>query len=142
MKQLKVFIALLLFLVTACAHTGPKARAVQFVVASDGVADEVADGWKDNALARVDFCRKEGYAEAADREACMGKFTTTGDVLEALLEVLVTAQLAVKIAVACESEIKPAVVECVEADWPALEANLMEAWDGIRPLYQEMKGTK
>lgn len=149
MTRFNIFaISLFAFVLSACASTH-KGRAMQVVVASDGVADEMATQWDEQAHARIDKCRAEGHATAEDRTECMGVFAKIKDEVDAALAALVAAQMAIKLAVECESnplkmpdEFLDRCVKDKKADWKALEAQVMEAWDTIRPLFQEIKEGK
>lgn len=133
----RIFTIILLafaLVLSACAST-PQGRATQLVVVSDGVADEVATQWDEHAHDRIAKCRAEEHTEKAARAECMGVFYKTKDELEALLKALILAQTAVKLAVKCDS-----LAECKDdLDWKALEGQLREAVQAIRPILQEIR---
>jgi hypothetical protein len=135
----------LVFVAPGCAST-PKGKATQLVVATDAGADAFADGWSAYVDGEIARCRAGAGGDTAEsRAACLGK-AGEGEALEPLLEALVAAQLAVKIAVECEdnplkvpAEFK---AECVDgnADWNALGAKVLDAWKAVQPFYEAMKG--
>lgn len=140
-----IFILMVSIFIGGCANT-PKGRAVQVVVASDGVADEFAEQWDDLAHARIDKCRAEGHETPDAREKCMGVFAKIKDEVAAAVETLVAAQMAIKLAVECESNPLKMPAEALAkcgtdkaADWKALEAQVMNAVDAIRPIIQEIR---
>lgn len=131
---------------TACAAT-PKGRAVQYVVASDAVADEVADGWDEYVDTEIAHCRETlpgtDLDNKAGREECLG-LAGKGEALEAAMEVLVVSQTAVSVAVMCESNPlkvpQEFISKCVEpTDWKALGADVLKAWENIRPFYEAVR---
>ena len=141
MKKLVINLAALLLLMTSCAAA--KTGATQLVVASDAAADELAQGWGgyvdaeivrcSNLLGGTDRDTKDG------RKECMG-LAGKGEELELGLEVLVAAQLAVKLAVECDAnplktpkEFKMQCVDEAKPDWVVLMKSLGDAWDSIKP---------
>jgi hypothetical protein len=145
----RFIIAVVMFVVAlfigGCAST-PKGRAVQVVVASDGIADEVAEQWAEKGHARIDKCRAEYHETEAARTECMGVFVTAKDELVVLLETLVAAQMAIKLAVECDSNPlkmpKEFLTKCgteKQADWKALYTQVMNAVEAIRPILQEIR---
>lgn len=135
MKQLTAFIILSVCLFIGACATTPQGRATQLVVISDGVADEVSTQWDEQGHDRIVKCREEGHETPEARVECMGVFHAFKDTLEALLEGLIVAQTAVKLAVKCDS-----LESCKdEPDWKALEAKLLEAIAAIRPILQEIR---
>lgn len=147
MKRFTI-ISLFALVFSACAITH-KGRAIQLAVASDGVADEVALQWDKQGHARIDKCRAEGHETKEARGRCMGLYAILKDDVEAMLEALVAAQMAVRLAAECDSNPLKVPVEfldrCVEgeqADWKALAKQITVAWDAIRPLFQEIRKDK
>jgi hypothetical protein len=143
---LSLIIILLVTSPLACATTS-KQRAIQFVVASDALADEIGDGWSTYVDGEIDRCRStlEGTDEDTPegRESCLG-YAAKGDGLETALKALVAAQLAVELAVMCESNPLKVPQEflhkCTEpTDWQALGVAVFDAWQSIRPFYEAMR---
>lgn len=144
MKKITTTLGLALVL-SGCAMTH-KGRAVATVVASDGVADEVAEQWDERAHARIDKCREAELPDEDARRECLGVFALIKDELEAIVASLVAAQSAIKLAVECEDNPlkmpQEALKNCGTAkqtDWRELEAQVMDAVDAIRPLIQEIR---
>ena len=135
-----------------CANTN-KGRAVQFVVASDAAADEIADTYEPFVDKRVAECDAKLDPEKntlQDAKDCLGVASSdSGKSLKGFMEVLVAAQLAIKIAVECEDnplkvpdEFRSNCIEGQEADWTALVTNLTSAWDSLRPFLTAIRGAK
>jgi hypothetical protein len=144
MRNIITLFITMLTILPACATT-PKQRAIQFVVASDAVADELGDGWGGYVDDEIARCRASLSDEADtpdEREKCLG-YAAKGDALELAMEALVVSQVAVEVAVTCESNPlkvpKEFLHKCAEpADWQALEQGVFNAWQNIRPYYEAM----
>lgn len=138
-------------LMLACAAT-PRGRAVQFVMASDAMADEIADEWKPYVQTSVAHCKTMLAGTERDteegRSECMG-LAGEGEKLEAALQGLVVVQKSIEVAVHCESNPLQVPAEFMEkcvagqkANWQDLLTQLMAAWNYIRPFYTAMKSRK
>lgn len=126
-----IFIVALACPMVSCASTH-KGRAVQLVMASDAIADEIAEGWEAGVDAQISHCQSTlGDAATSDQRAdCMGIFGK-GKPLEAATQALVTAQIAIQEGVKCE-----ALKTCPEqVDWKALKATVLDAWNTLLPYY-------
>jgi len=116
-----------------------KARAIRTVVASDAVADELAEIWEPAVDAQVTHCRQTVTEDTKEARAeCMGIFGK-GKALEAGLASLVVVQTAIKEAVKCE-ELNLACAQNV--DWNVLYTNISAALDAIVAYYRAAKGAK
>jgi hypothetical protein len=146
-----IFIVIVTIMMLGCAAT-PRGRAVQFVMASDAMADEIADDWKPYVQASVDECRAKLPGTPKDtpegRAECIG-FAGEGEKLEAGLQALVAVQKSIELAVHCDSNPLQVPAEfmdkCVagkKADWNDLLTQIMSAWNYIRPFYTAMKSRK
>lgn len=117
-----------------CANTH-KGRAVQLVMASDAIADELATAWESGVDAQIEHCKttlsEEDLASSEKKAECMGIFGK-GDGLEAATQTLVSTQLTIKEAVKCE-ELKTCPKE---VDWQALKSTALDAWNALKPYYQ------
>lgn len=133
-----------------CANT-PKGKAIQLVVASDAAADEIANGYEKFVEVKVVECDEKLDPEVnnkEDVEDCLGLADEIqGERLKKMLEILVVAQLAVKIAVECESnplkvpkEFKAKCVDGQAADWKALAVALTSAWSDLAPFFDAVRG--
>lgn len=152
MKMKMVFQFLIVMLVAmamGCAAT-PKGRATQLVVASDGAADEISAGYESYVDAKVAECDAKLDPETntkEDAKDCMGMASSDeGKRLLKMMEVLVAAQLAIKIAIECESnplkvpkEFKTKCIDGQKADWKALAASLISAWEGLAPFFEAVR---
>lgn len=123
----------LAFFLAGCANTH-KGRAIQWVMASDSIADEIAKSWEAGVDAQIEHCKAalgDGENVTAEQRAdCMGIFGK-GEPLEAATQTLVTAQIAIQEAVKCE-----ALKTCPQkVDWNALKVTVLEAWTTLRPYY-------
>lgn len=128
-----IFSVALVSSLTGCANTH-KGRAVQLVMASDAIADEIAKSWSAGVDAQISHCKAalgEGDGVTNEQRAeCMGIFGK-GDPLEAATQTLVSAQTTIKEAVKCE-ELKT----CPEkVDWKALKDTVLDAWNALKPYY-------
>ena len=121
----------------ASSHKG---RAIQLVMASDAVADEVAAGWSAGVDAQIEHCKttlsEEELASSEKKAECMGVFGK-GDALDAATQSLVTVQVTIQEAVKCE-ELKTCPKEI---DWKALKESVLESWDTLKPYYEALKGS-
>jgi len=122
-----------------CASTH-KGRAIQLVMASDAIADEVAAGWSAGIDAQIAHCKEtlseEDLTSPEKKAECMGIFGK-GDLLDAATQSLVTVQTSIKEAVKCE-ELKTCPKE---VDWKALKASVLESWEALKPYYEAVKGS-
>jgi hypothetical protein len=120
---------------TGCANTN-KGRAVQLVMASDAIADEVAGPWEAGVNAQIDHCKSTLGDESIKekREECMGIFGK-GEGLEAATQTLVSTQTAIKEAVKCE-ELKTCPKQ---VDWAELKEAALNAWSALKPYYDAIK---
>ena len=126
-------VALAVFL-AGCANTH-KGRAVQLVMASDAVADEIAQSWEAGVDAQIQHCKAtlgEGEQVTSEqKEDCMGIFGK-GEPLEAATQALVTVQVSIQEAVKCEQ-----LKTCPQkVDWKSLKATALDAWTALRPYYE------
>lgn len=115
-----------------CANTH-KGRAVQLVMASDAIADEIATTWEAGVNAQIDHCKTTLGDDSSQekREECMGIFGK-GEGLEAATQTLVSAQTTIKEAVKCE-ELKTCPKE---VDWQSLKATALDSWAALKPYYE------
>ena len=135
MKRITLTLALLTL--PACANA--KATATGLVVASDAVADTLADAWADGTSARVKECRALNLETAEERAECMGLFhPDEADKVIAAVQALVTVQLTIQEAAECE-ELKTCAQQ---ADWKALAAQAQTAWDAMKPYVLAVKKEK
>lgn len=152
MRHIRNIILLIVTTILLGCATSPRGRAVQFVMASDAMADEIADDWEPYVQESVDACRAKLPGTPKDtpegRAECMG-FAGEGEKLEAGLQALVVVQKAIELAVHCESNPLQVPAEfmdkCVagqKADWRDLLTQIMSAWNYIRPFYTAMKSKK
>ena len=119
--------------VTGCASTH-KGRAVQTVVISDAIADEIADNWDVYVDRKIRECRGKNLQTAEEREACLGT-AAKGSVVETTAESLILVQTSIKEALKCE-ELKT----CPKAvDWKSLYKEAQKVFASIKDLHQEMK---
>lgn len=137
-KRLILSLALITPLM-GCANTH-KGRAIQLVVVSDAVADEVAAGWSAGVDAQIVHCQatlSEDDLESSEKKAeCMGIFGK-GEPLEAATQALVTVQTAIKEAAKCE-ELKSCAKE---VDWQELKGQILAAWEELKPYYEAVRGS-
>lgn len=144
-----VVVTCLLSLSSSCATTH-QGRAIQLVVASDAAADEVADRYKMFVDERVASCDKQLDPEKdtkADAVTCLGLASSeNGTKLKAIIEILVAAQLAIKIAVECDvnplklpDKFREQCVDAKKADWLLLAKQVANAWDDLRPYFEAVK---
>jgi len=101
-------------------------------MASDAIADEIANAWDSGVDAQISHCKSTlGEDSTKDqRSECMGIFGK-GEPLEAATQVLVGAQTAIKEAVKCEQ-----LKTCPkEVDWAALKAAALDSWNALKPYY-------
>lgn len=121
----------------ASSHKG---RAIQLVMASDAIADEIAAGWSAGADAQIEHCKstlsEDDLASPEKKAECMGIFVK-GDVLETATQSLVTVQTTIKEAVKCE-ELKTCAQE---VDWETLKNSVMDSWAALKPYYEALKGS-
>jgi hypothetical protein len=121
----------------ASSHKG---RAIQLVMASDAIADEVAAGWSAGVDAQIEHCKstlsEEDLASSEKKAECMGVFGE-GEGLEAATQSLVTVQTTIKEAVKCE-ELKTCAKE---VDWAELKTSVMDSWTALKPYYEALKGS-
>ena len=123
-------------LLTACASTN-KGRAAQAVIVSDGAADTIAAGWQPFRHLMVDHCRKilPDTADEQDRINCLG-IAAKEEELEALIQSLIAAQVAIKEAIKCED-----LKSCPnEINWKELLAEIQKTWQALSPFLQAVKG--
>lgn len=138
----KLCIGACAFIALSCASV-PRQRAVNLVVATDGIADEFAAVWSAGVYAKIEQCKAKNLPTPEQRRDCLGVFAKSGDEVAALLSALVVAQSAVKAAAECEA--KKAVdipTDCIlpqPGDWRVLVEKMINAWDDIRPLLKEIK---
>lgn len=119
-----------------------KSTATTIVAATDLAADSFADSYKAATEAQVGHCEQQielgkiGDTKA-DKVECMGAFSSENhDKAIAAVEVLITAQMAVKSAAECEE-----LATCVEnPNWKALADQVKSAWAAIKPFVQTVKG--
>ena len=139
-------------LALGCANT-PKGKAIQLVVASDAAADEIAAGYKGYVETKTIQCQDKLDPEVNTKEEakdCLGVASSAGgERLKKILEVLVAAQLVIKLAVECESnplkvpqEFREKCVDAKKADWRLMVDTLMSAWDGLKPYFEAVRGGK
>jgi hypothetical protein len=122
----------LLFL-GACAAT-PRARAVQTVVISDAVADEVSARWTDFVDEKIRECRARDLETPEERRACLGA-AGEGESLAAALDSLVIVQRAVAGALRCEE-----VQSCIQdPDWPELARDALSVFKELERLSEASK---
>jgi hypothetical protein len=144
--------ALLLSTSLACATTH-EGRAIQLVVASDAAADTAAAGYADFRDGMQAKCNAKLDPEVntkSDAKECMGLASSdNGKKFLKIVEVIVAAQLAIKIAVECDTnplklpvEFREQCIDAKAADWKALAATLTSAWDQLRPFYLAIAGSK
>jgi hypothetical protein len=114
-----------------------KQRAIRTVVASDAVADELAESWAPAVDAQIAHCKTTVTEDTPEaRGECMGLFGK-GKALEVGLSSLVVAQTAIKEAVKCE-EFKLSCSQKV--DWEELYTTISDAVGVIVPFFRAMKG--
>lgn len=132
--------ALAALAITGCAGMHKQA-AIGIVVATDEVADEVADDWHEQTDERIYECRSSAPEDAdkAWRIACLDPYTPENtDKLIASVEAVIAIQLAVKAAAECE-ELKMCLDE---TDWKGLSEQAARAWSSLKPFVQITKGGK
>jgi len=116
-----------------CANSH-KGRALSLVMASDAVADEVANVWEAGVDAQIEHCKQtlsqEQLEDSQAKADCMGIFGK-GDGLEAATQTLVTTQTAIAEAAKCE-ELKSCPSQ---VDWQKLKTEVLEAWTALQPYY-------
>lgn len=121
----------------ASSHKG---RAIQLVMASDAIADEIAAGWSAGVDAQIGHCKstlsEEDLTSSEKKAECMGIFGK-GEPLEAATQSLVTVQTTIQEAVKCE-ELKTCPKE---VDWKELKASVLESWEALKPYYDALKGS-
>jgi hypothetical protein len=129
-----ILLAALAVPLAGCANTH-KGRAVQLVMASDAIADEIAQGWEVGVGAQIVHCQNTlGEESTSEQRAdCMGIFGK-GEALEAATQALVTTQIAIQEAVKCE-ELKTCPQK---VDWQALKTTMLETWNTLRPYYDSI----
>ena len=148
MRQKTFFLLILLLVGCASTHRG---RAVQLVVASDSAADTVADTYESWAATRIGECEGKlppDYHSLTEFKACLGFASSDGGkALKQILHAVVAAQLAIKLAVECETnplqlpvEFRAQCVDAKKADWRALRDNLLGAWQQLRPYFEAIQG--
>lgn len=129
----RIIMVCALALSSGCAATA-KGRAIQTVVVSDAVADEVASLWDGFVSRKVESCRKKNLLTSAEREACLGS-AADGEVLAAALDSLILVQKGVREGVKCEE-----VKVCLrEVDWKALYEDATALLLEVRRIHEEMK---
>ncbi len=123
-----------------CANAN-KGRAVQLVMASDAIADEIATAWETGVDAQINHCKSTlSEEELQDKQAksdCMGIFGN-GEGLDAAVQTLVSTQTVIKEAVKCE-ELKTCAQE---VDWDELKGSVLAAWSALKPYYDAIKKGK
>ena len=128
-----IFSGIFALSVAGCADTS-KGRALQLVMASDAVADEVAQAWEAGVDAQIEHCKEtlseEQLQDSQAKADCMGIFGK-GDGLEAATQALVTTQTAIAEAAKCE-ELKSCPKQI---DWDKLKTEVLETWGALRPYY-------
>ena len=147
MKKLSV---IFFFLSLGCASTNV-GRATQLVVASDSVADQVADAYVTFVDTRVASCDEKLDPEKNTKEEaqeCLGLASSdSGEKLKVIMKGLVAAQLAIQIAVECETnpvklpaEFRDRCVAGQKANWQALTSTLMDVVTELKPYFESVKG--
>jgi hypothetical protein len=137
MTKTTCLIPFMLATTLACGGTH-KQRAIRTVVASDAVADELAEAWGPAVDAQVAHCRQTVTEDTKEARAeCMNLFGK-GEALEVGLAALVVAQTAIKEAVKCE-EFKLSCAQKV--NWEELYVTVSDALDVIVPYFRALKGT-
>ena len=116
---------------SGCAST-PKGKAVQTVVLSDAIADEVSLNWASFVDRKIAECRAKGLETMVEREECMGA-AAGGEVLAAAVDSLVLVQKAVKEGLMCE-ELKTCPKQ---VDWQALYQDAVLVLGEIKRLKGE-----
>lgn len=150
MKHAHTFLILLAVLLVGCASTH-RGRAVQLVVATDSAADTVADTYEAWAANRVGECEGIMTPETHTKTefiGCLGRASSeSGEALKKILQAMVAAQLAIKLAVECETnplqlpaEFRAKCVDGKKADWRALRDNLLGVWEQLRPYFEAIEG--
>lgn len=150
MKHAHTLIILLVCLLLGCASTN-RGRAVQLVVASDSAADTIADTYDSWAANRIGECEGKLPPDKHTRgefDQCTGLASSDGGkAMKKILQVVVAAQLAIKLAVECETnplklpqEFRDKCVDQKKADWRALRDNLLAAWEDLRPYFEAIQG--
>lgn len=113
-----------------------KQQALAAVAASDVAADELATRWAGFVDRRISECTVPANDTPDKREACMGA-AADGEQLDAALSVLLVAQRAVRLAIACGDDPLGMERECHslrgDSQWRALGMAVMDAWDKLRP---------
>ena len=144
----KVVCCLAIFILSGCS---PALRngAIRLVVVSDVAADVLADGYEDYVDEKVSGCSKKldpGTSTKEEAKACLGFASSdNGQILKAAMESLVSAQMAIRIAVECTDNPldtpKELALNCVGGgtDWLGLTAQLTEAWKAIKPFYEALR---
>lgn len=136
----RIILPLALAATMAGCASSHKGRAIQLVMASDAIADEVAAGWSAGADAQIEHCKstlsEEDLASAEKKTECMGIFAN-GEGLETAMQSLVTVQTTIKEAVKCE-ELKTCAKE---VDWAELKTSVMDSWAALKPYYEALKGS-
>jgi len=133
-----------------CAST-PKGKAIQLVVASDAAADEISTGYEAYVEAKVAECDAKLDPEKntkEDAKDCLGIASSDdGKRLLKVMESLVAVQLAIKIAVECESNplkvpeaFRANCIDGQKADWGALAASLTSVWQELAPFFEAVRG--
>lgn len=134
MKTYTVVLATALAL-TGCAHRG-KRVATAIVASTDVLADSFASEWSAATGAQIEKCRELELETVEKRKACLGPFTPTNTQKAiAAVQVLVTAQKAVKAAAEC-SELKTCLDD---PDWVELGTQVQAAWVDLKPFVQAVK---
>ena len=131
----KIAPVLISFFICGCASTN-KGRAAQLVVVSDGVADEIANGWKPFRHSQVDHCRAilPDDSSENDRIECLG-VAAKEDELEAIIQSLIAIQVSIKEAVKCED-----LKTCPsKIDWKELLLEIEKTWNDLRPFLQAVR---
>ena len=139
MKTAIFSVGLVLF-ASGCATA--KTAATTIVAATDLAADSFTDSFKAATQAQVDHCKVQvELGNVKDtKEAkveCLGPFSSENhDKAIAAVEVLITAQMAVKASAECEE-----LATCAEdPDWKGLAEQVKSAWTAIKPFVESVKG--
>jgi hypothetical protein len=128
----KILPTLAAFTLTACASFHKKA-AVSIVVATDHIADEVADDWQEQTKRAIEECREAAPPDADSewRRECLSPYTPAStEELIVAVKTIVAVQLAVKAAAECEE-----LGACLEdVDWNSLATQAKHAWASLKPF--------
>ena len=133
----KLLIIPLLALVAGCSGL-QKRTAVEVIVATDHLADEIADEWSARVKEQIAECR-EALPSAAtpdERLECLGDFhpERTKELI-IVVRTLVKVQNATKDAAECE-ELRTCAEE---TDWAALALEAKASWNDLKPFVETLR---